>query len=85
MKKLTIFMLLAALAMPAMQAQNKVAAKPAPKMKISYVRSAVKADVPEGYAQITITVLDTETPGGGVWNDGSGYQMLLDADATAYA
>jgi hypothetical protein len=84
MKKLTIFMMLAALAMPAMQAQNKVAAKPADKAKLVFVRSAVKADVPEGYAQITITVLDTETPGGGVWNDGSGYQMLLDADATAY-
>ena len=86
MKKLTIFMMLAALAMPAMQAQNKVAAKPAPKMKISYVRSAVKADVPEGYAQITITVLDNPQygEGAGVWGDGSGYQMLLDADATAY-
>ena len=86
MKKLTIFMMLAALAMPAMQAQNKVAAKPADKAKLVFVRSAVKADVPEGYSQITITVLDNPQygEGAGVWGDGSGYQMLLDADATAY-
>ena len=31
----------------------------------------------EGCARITLTV-------GDVWGDGSGYQMLLDADATAY-
>lgn len=36
-----------------------------------------KADVPEGFAQVTLTA-------GDVWGDGSGYQMLLDADATAY-
>ncbi len=34
-------------------------------------------DVPEGYAKITLTA-------GDVWQDGSGYQMLLDADATAF-
>ena len=34
-------------------------------------------DVPEGYARVTLTA-------GDVWEDGSGYQMLLDADATAY-
>ncbi len=34
-------------------------------------------DVPEGYAKITLTA-------GDVWEDGSGYQMLLDADATAF-
>ena len=38
---------------------------------------ATRADVPEGYAQVTLTA-------GDVWQDGSGYQMLLDADATAY-
>ncbi len=33
--------------------------------------------VPEGYASVTLVA-------GDVWQDGSGYQMLLDADATAY-
>ena len=32
---------------------------------------------PEGYANVTLAA-------GDVWGDGSGYQMLLDADATAY-
>lgn len=41
------------------------------------VLRATRADVPEGYAQVTLTA-------GDVWEDGSGYQMLLDADATAY-
>ena len=36
-----------------------------------------KADVPEGYASVTLTA-------GDVWQDGSGYQMLLDEDAIAY-
>lgn len=33
--------------------------------------------IPEGMARVTLTV-------GSVWSDGTGYQMLLDADATAY-
>ena len=40
-------------------------------------KAAAKADVPEGYASVTLTAPD-------VWGDGTGYQMLLDADATAY-
>jgi hypothetical protein len=36
-----------------------------------------KVDIPEGYVSVTLTADD-------VWGDGSGYQMLLDADATAY-
>lgn len=36
-----------------------------------------RADVPEGYASVTLNAAD-------VWQDGSGYQMLLDEDATAY-
>ncbi|MBQ3730198.1 MAG: DUF2436 domain-containing protein [Muribaculaceae bacterium] len=36
-----------------------------------------REDIPEGYARVTLTA-------GDVWGDGSGYQMLLDADATAY-
>ncbi len=39
--------------------------------------TAPKAEVPDGYASVTLTA-------GNVWDDGSGYQMLLDADATAY-
>ena len=34
-------------------------------------------EVPEGYALVKLTA-------GDVWGDGSGYQMLIDADATAY-
>ena len=45
-------------------------------MGAKYV-SGTKADVPEGYAQVTLTA-------GDVWQDGSGYQMLLDEDAIAY-
>ena len=40
-------------------------------------KAARKADVPEGYASVTFYAPD-------VWGDGSGYQMLLDADAEAY-
>ncbi len=45
-------------------------------MGAKYVTST-KADVPEGYASVTLTA-------GDVWQDGSGYQMLLDEDAIAY-
>ena len=51
------------------------AVKPNLTFKLNAV--APKADVPEGYAQVTLTA-------GDVWQDGSGYQMLLDADAAAY-
>lgn len=33
--------------------------------------------IPSGYARVTLTAVD-------VWGDGSGYQLLLDADHTAY-
>jgi hypothetical protein len=36
-----------------------------------------REDIPEGYARVTLAA-------GDVWGDGSGYQMVLDADATAY-
>ena len=42
------------------------------------------ANVPEGYSQITLNVLDTQDAGTGVWNDGTGYQMLLDADHNTF-
>ena len=41
------------------------------------MNAQTRNDVPEGYAKITLTA-------GDVWQDGSGYQMLLDADATAF-
>ena len=39
--------------------------------------NTLRGDVPEGYAMVTLVA-------GDVWEDGTGYQMLLDADATAY-
>ena len=36
-----------------------------------------RADVPAGYALVTLSA-------GDIWGDGSGYQMLLDADANAF-
>lgn len=76
--KFTLLMLAAALVVPAMQAQNKTRANvPATPRALKVVKAPQKADVPAGYAQVTLTA-------GDVWGDGTGYQMLLDADATAY-
>ena len=41
------------------------------------VIKGLRGDVPEGFAMVTFTA-------GDVWGDGTGYQMLLDADATAF-
>ena len=41
------------------------------------IKKAANAEIPAGYASVTLTA-------GDVWNDGTGYQMLLDAGATAY-
>lgn len=50
---------------------------PAPlKIKVAKL-AAPKADIPEGMARVTLAA-------GDVWQDGSGYQMLLDADHNAY-
>ncbi len=84
---------MAALLIPmAMNAETKVYGqmnKKADKVVVSTTPTAVKAtksvkfnavpkaDVPEGYASVTLTA-------GDVWQDGSGYQMLLDEDAIAY-
>jgi hypothetical protein len=93
MKKITLLLLLTALLMPwAMQAQSvkkdvarnattqlvKTGAKAnAGPASVIHAPKAIKADVPEGFAQVTLTAPD-------IWGDGTGYQMLLDADATAY-
>ena len=53
-------------------ATGKIVSTPAVMFK-----APAKVDVPEGMAAVTLTA-------GDVWRDGSGYQMLLDADATAY-
>ena len=39
--------------------------------------ATMRADIPEGMVMVTLEA-------GDIWGDGSGYQMLLDADATAY-
>ena len=44
---------------------------------ISLKATVNDGNVPDGYAQVTLTV-------GDVWGDGTGYQMLLDADHNAY-
>ena len=94
MKKITFLVLLTALLMPwAMQAQNLMKKDVARNSTVQLVKTgakanagpatvihapkAPKANVPEGFAQVTLTAPD-------IWGDGSGYQMLLDADATAY-
>ncbi|MBO7422723.1 MAG: DUF2436 domain-containing protein [Oscillospiraceae bacterium] len=41
------------------------------------IKKTAANDIPAGYASVTLTV-------GDVWGDGSGYQMLLDADAEAF-
>ena len=53
-------------------ANGDVVSTPAPQF-----RAPAKVDIPEGYCAVTLAA-------GDVWGDGTGYQMLLDADATAY-
>ena len=92
MKKITLLLMAALLIPMAMNAETKVYGqmnKKADKVVVSTTPTAVKAtksvkfnavpkaDVPEGYASVTLTA-------GDVWQDGSGYQMLLDEDAIAY-
>ena len=54
------------------QAKGKINSTPAP-----LVLKAPNREIPDGYCEVTLTA-------GDVWGDGSGYQMLLDADATAF-
>ena len=91
--KLFLLGLAAVLSFSSMQAQEKVYVSDAYKtmksvavkkqpLKASLakpmrLKAVLRADVPDGMAQITLIA-------GDVWEDGSGYQMLLDADATAY-
>jgi hypothetical protein len=90
MKKLTFILLMAAMALPLMAqmkgeepARGEFRRAANPQMvttlqpKHALVSPALRGDVPDGYASVTLTA-------GNVWDDGTGYQMLLDADATAY-
>ncbi len=90
--KLFLLGLVAALSVSSMQAQEKVYVRDAFKTTTNSVvvkKQALKDNVPmlvkkslratpaEGMAIVTLQA-------GDVWGDGTGYQMLLDADATAY-
>ena len=46
-------------------------------LNVPTLKAPSRADIPAGYALVTLSA-------GDIWGDGSGYQMLLDADATAY-
>ena len=87
MKKLSFILLMAVLALP-MMGQTKVygvqAARQTTPAKATvhsimpqFATSNVRVDIPEGYCAITLNAAD-------VWQDGTGYQMLLDADANTY-
>ena len=89
--KLLLLALMAAMAVPATQAQSMFQTKAAAQKAAVGVRHtdkvvaskpvAIKArlndPIPAGMARVTLAA-------GNVWDDGTGYQMLLDADATAY-
>ena len=91
MKKITLLLLVAMILPMTMNAEVKTYGqmnKKADKVVVSSTPTSVKAigpkyvtgtkaDIPEGYASVTLTA-------GDVWQDGSGYQMLLDEDAIAY-
>ena len=98
MKKLALLMLMAVLALP-MMAQGKFGegadavrrvthVAPGPAFKSFKVTKVTKSreDVPSDKALVKIVVVDNPNhgEGSGVWGDGSGYQMLLDADANTY-
>ena len=92
--KLFLLGLVAVLTLSTVQAQEKtyvrdVAKKTNPSLVVQkqavksnlpkpiQFKAALRADIPEDMVMVTLTA-------GDVWQDGSGYQMLLDADATAY-
>ena len=92
MKKFLLIALMAALGLSMMQAQQSFPTKARAKQAMAALRhtdnpvktqtpvqlkAKFNAPIPEGMAQVTLTA-------GQLWSDGSGYQMLLDADATAY-
>ena len=92
MKKYFLIALMAALGLSMMQAQSSFPTKARAKQALAGFRHTdrvvtaqtpvqfkgnINDPVPEGMARVTLSA-------GDLWGDGSGYQMLLDADATAY-
>ena len=92
MKKFFVIALMAALAFPMMQAQQSFPTKARAKQALAGIRhtdrvvtnqppvqfkASFNDPIPEGMAMVTLSAAS-------LWSDGSGYQMLLDADATAY-
>ena len=86
MKKFLFVLLTAALALPMMaqvkgQADFRIGTVPNyptfTTLQRNHAVVANRDEVPAGYASVTLNAAD-------VWQDGTGYQMLLDADATAY-
>ena len=88
--RLFLLGLVAVLTLSSAQAQEKVYVRDAVKKTTNVTKQTtvkdnlpmqfkgtMRADIPEGMTMVTLTI-------GDVWGDGSGYQMLLDADATAY-
>ena len=89
--KIITLLLMAVVSLPSMAQSNKVKTRVNTNDERGAVTLVQKAfpvknsrkgkrfakDIPAGYASVTLTADD-------VWGDGSGYQMLLDADATAY-
>jgi len=91
MKKFLFILMAAALALPMMSqtkaeeaayragfrtAKNVVVQKQQT-LERKHFMAPLREEVPAGYASVTLAA-------GDVWGDGSGYQMLFDADATAY-
>lgn len=89
--KIITLLLMAVVSLPSMAQSNKVKTRVNTNDERGAVTLVQKAfpvknsrkvkrfakDIPAGYVSVTLTADD-------VWQDGSGYQMLLDADATAY-
>lgn len=57
--------------------KRKVLANPNHSPRNYKVVNGTKTPIPSGYARVTLTAGDS-------WGDGTGFQLLLDADATAY-
>ena len=91
--RLFLLGLVAVLTLSSVQAQEKTYVKDAFKkttrtvtpqkqaikdnLPMQFKSATLRADIPEGMTMVTLEA-------GDIWGDGSGYQMLLDADATAY-
>ena len=87
MKKFLFILLMGALALPMMsqskveeaayrsgfRSTTKVVAHKT--FERQHINVTLRGDVPEGFASVTLAA-------GDVWQDGSGYQMLMDADVS---